>query len=105
VTSIARCARLGCTADFPGSHAARDQAKQGVRVRALDVLERASQRRAPAAKLGLQVTPFVFELADGFRKADSSTRATDLRAVEGEAATPRLCMYVKKVGVDERDGV
>ena len=96
---------LGCTTNLPAANAAGDDPKEGVSVRALNVAERTSQRRAPPAELGLQVTPLVFELADGLRKTDSSERAADLRAVEGEAAAPRLGVNMKEVGVDECDGV
>jgi hypothetical protein len=61
-----------------------------VRVWALNVPESTNQGWAPATELGLQVTPLVFELADRFRKTHSSTRATELRAIESEAATLRL---------------
>jgi hypothetical protein len=76
-----------------------------VGVRALNALQGASERRAPAAELGLQVTPLEFELAGGFEKTRASARAAELRAVEGEAATHRLGVNVSEVGVDERDRV
>ena len=76
-----------------------------MRVRALNVLQGASERWAPATELGLQVTPLVFELADRFRKTHSSTGATELRAIESEAATLRLGVNMKEVRVDECDGV
>jgi hypothetical protein len=76
-----------------------------VRVRTLNVSESASKRRAAAAELALQVTPLEFELADGFRKPDSGTRASELRAVEREAATLRLGVNMNEIGVDECDGV
>jgi len=76
-----------------------------MRVRALHVLQGARERWAPAAELGLQVTPLEFELADGFEKTHASTRATELRAVESEAATLRLGVNVSEVGVDECDRV
>ena len=76
-----------------------------MRVGALDVPERPSQRWAPTAQLGLQVTPLVFELADGFRKTHPSTGATELRAVECKAATLRLSVNMKEVGVDECDRI
>jgi hypothetical protein len=76
-----------------------------MRVRALNVLQGASERWAPAAELGLQVTPLEFELADGFEKTHASTRATELRAVESEAATQGLGVNVSEVGVDECDRV
>jgi len=76
-----------------------------MRVRALNVLQGASERWAPAAELGLQVTPLEFELADGFEKTHASTRATELRAVESEAAKHGLGVNVSEVGVDECDRV
>ena len=74
-------------------------------LRASDVMNGASQGRAPGAKLGPQVTPLVFELADGFRKTRPGARAAELRAVEDEAAALRLGVNMGEVGVDERDGV
>jgi hypothetical protein len=71
----------------------------------MNVPESASQGWAPTSQLGLQATPLVFELADGFRKTHSSTWATELRAVEGEAATLRLGVNMKEICVDECDGV
>ena len=76
-----------------------------MRVRALNVLQGASERWAPAAELGLQVTPLEFELADGFEKTHASTRATELRAVESETATQGLGVNVSEVRVDECDRV
>jgi len=76
-----------------------------MRVRALNVSQGASERWAPAAELGLQVTPLEFELADGFEKTHASTRATELRAVESEAATQGLGVNVSEVRVDECDRV
>ena len=61
--------------------------------------------RAPAAKLGLQVTPLVFKLADSLRQADPSTRATEFCAVEGEAAAMGLGVNMEEIGVDERNRV
>jgi hypothetical protein len=72
-----------------------------MKVWALNVSESASQCWTPVAKLGLQVTPLVFELTDSFRNPHSSTGATELRAIEGEAATLRLGVNMKEVGVDE----
>ena len=60
---------------------------------------------APAAKLGLQVTPLVFKLADSLRQTDSSTRAAEFRAVEGEAATMGLGVNMEEIGVDERNRI
>ena len=93
------------TADFPRTHRAGDQTKQGVRVRALNVLEGAGKCRAAAAELGLQVTPLEFKLADGLGKAHAGTRATELSAVESEATTLRLSVNVSEVGIDECDRV
>jgi hypothetical protein len=76
-----------------------------MRVRVLNVLQGASERWAPAAELGLQMAPLEFELADGFEKTRASTRATELRAVESEAATQGLGVNVSEVGVDERDRI
>ena len=53
----------------------------------------------------MQVTPLEFELADGFEKTRASTRATELRAVESEAAAQGLGVNVNEVGVDECDRV
>ena len=76
-----------------------------MKIRALKVPERASQGWAPTAQLGLQTTPLVFELADGFGKTHSSTWAAELRAVEAKAATLRLGVNMKEVCVDECDRV
>jgi hypothetical protein len=76
-----------------------------VGVWALNEPESTSQGWAPATELGLQVTPLVLELADRFRKTHSSTWATELRAVESEAATPGLGVNMKEIRVYERDGV
>lgn len=67
--------------------------------------EGTSLRWAPAAELGLQVMPLVFKLADSLRQTDSSTRATEFRAVEGEAATMGLGVNMEKIGVDERNRI
>jgi hypothetical protein len=95
----------GDRADFPRTNAARDQAKKRVRLRALSVPKCTSQGRAPATELGLKVMPLVFELADRFRKTHLGTGAAKLRAIELEAATPRLRVNMEEVRVDERDGV
>ncbi len=76
-----------------------------MRIRASNVPEGSSLSWVPAAELGLQVTPLVFKLANSLRQTDSSTRATEFCAVEGEAATIRLGANVKEIGVDERNGV
>jgi hypothetical protein len=76
-----------------------------MRIRALNVVEGTSQSGAPGAEFCLQVTPLVFELADGFRKTVSGTRIAEFRAVEREAATLRLGVNMKEVGIDECDGV
>jgi hypothetical protein len=51
------------------------------------------------------VTPLVFKLADSLRQTDSSTRASEFRAVEGEAATMGLGVNMEEIGVDERNRV
>ncbi len=90
---------------FPRTNAAGDQPEEGVKVRAANVSKGESQCRAAAAELSLQVTPLEFALADGLGETPSGTRACELRAIEGVAATQRLGVNVKEVGVDERDGV
>ena len=49
------------------------------------------------------MTPLVFELAEGFGKTYSGTRAAELRTVERETATLRLGMNMEEVGIDECD--
>jgi hypothetical protein len=76
-----------------------------MRVGALDVLQGAAERWAPAAELGLQMMPLEFELADGFEKTRAGTTAPELRAVESKAAPQGLGVNVSEVGVDECDRV
>jgi hypothetical protein len=74
-----------------------------MRFRASNLVEGASQCWTSGAKFGPQMTPLVFELAEGFGKTHSGTRAAELRTVERETATLRLGMNMEKVGIDECD--